>query len=96
MVINTSVSPALLPSNPLPVTKSSAQPNPAGAASSTDSPSLSVNAEDLAAFGSELTTDDAAQQSTDFARNSILNQSALTLLAHGQHQSQTVMDLLTQ
>jgi hypothetical protein len=96
MVINTSVSSASVLGNPSPVTKSNVQSNPAGTASSTDSPNLSVNAEDLAAFGSEITTDDAAQQSTDFARNSILNQSSLALLAHGQHQSQTVMDLLAQ
>ena len=93
MVINASVSAASLPAKQITPAKPATQPAATSAASAQD---LSVSSEYLAASSPEITSDDEAQQSTDFAVNSILNQSSIALLAQGQHQSQTVIDLLAQ
>jgi hypothetical protein len=96
MVINSSLSAANLQNDQLSHPKPVTQPANASAVSSTPAPALSSSAETLAASASEITSDDAAQQSLEFARNSILNQPSLALLAQGRHQPQTVMDLLAQ
>jgi len=96
MVINTSVSAANLQSNQLSPPKPVAQPANTSAVRSSSASALPSSAETLAASTSEITSDDAAQQSLEFARNSILNQPGLALLAQGQHLPQTVMDLLAQ
>jgi hypothetical protein len=96
MVINTSVSAASLQSKPLSAPKPAVRPAASESAAAPATTAVSPGQEALAAFSPEITTPDAAQQSTDFASNSILNQSTLALISHGQLQSQTVMDLLAQ
>jgi hypothetical protein len=94
MVINTSIPAASLQASPLSNQKTSAQPAATSTDNTSTAQSFSASAEELAAFSQEITSQDGAQQSTDLARNSMLNQSSLALLAQGQHSSQTVLDLL--
>lgn len=96
MYINTSV-PAdnLQGNNPAPV-RPGAQAPADSTSVPTAQPGLSANSLELMSSDLPISSEDAAGQSTQAARNSILNQSSLALLAHGQLHPQTVLDLLAQ
>jgi hypothetical protein len=84
MVINTSLPVA----SPQPAKPSAAKPALPAAGDSSSLAPLDLSS------SPEITTLDGARQSQDFARNSILNQSSLALLAQGNLSPDTVYSLL--
>jgi hypothetical protein len=86
MVINSSLPLA----SPQPAKPSATKPAPPPAGDSSFLAPL-----DLASVP-EITSPEGAQQGQEFARNSILNQSSLALLAQGKLSAETVYSLLQQ